>query len=165
MHTIFILLGTNEGSREENLRHATDEINKNGIKITHCSSVYVSDPWGFTAQTNFLNQVIRGETHLKPEEILDMFLRTEEQMGRKRKKRIGYSSRLIDIDLLFYDNLVMKTERLILPHPRLHERRFTLLPLAEIDKDFVHPVYQKKIWKLLEECPDTGKVHVLKNNK
>ncbi len=164
MHHIFILLGTNEGNREENLRRAMDVISKNGIHIKSSSAVYVSEPWGFNAQTKFLNKVILGESPLKPEQILDLFLHTEEQMGRKRKQGEGYSSRLIDIDLLFYDDVVMETNRLILPHPRLHERRFTLLPLAEIDKDFIHPVLKKPVWKLLEECADTGAVHALKKH-
>lgn len=123
------------------------------------SQIYESDPWGFDAEMAFLNQVLLIQTELSAENVLIEIMEIEKSMGRKRIDE-NYSSRTIDIDILYFDREVIHQDNLIIPHPRLHKRRFTLLPLVDIDKNFKHPVFQLTNNELLEMCEDPGKVWI-----
>ena len=156
MAVAYLILGSNIGNRFENLKAAIKLVNKHTGKITGQSSVYESEPWGFESTTSFMNQVIRIITHLNPELLLDQLIKTEEKLGRKRSNLKGYESRIIDIDILFYDDKVINTVNLIIPHPRLHLRNFVLEPLAELIPDFIHPLMKKSMAELKDNCKDTA---------
>jgi 2-amino-4-hydroxy-6-hydroxymethyldihydropteridine diphosphokinase len=138
-------------------------IDKEIGQVTKSSSVYESEPWGFSSDQQFLNQVVVVESELSPNEMLDEIHIIEAKLGRKRSSA-GYQSRTMDIDILFYDDLMVNESDLVIPHPRLHERRFTLLPLAEIAGDFIHPVLSESMDALAEECSDTSKVELINKN-
>ena len=155
MHKITILLGSNQGNRKELILKAIQLLE---IKINPCqkvSSIYESEAWGFEAETAFLNQVLLFESPLEAQEILHIGLEVEKKLGRIRNKG-GYTSRTMDIDLLFFDNQIIEEENLQIPHPRLHLRRFTLEPLVEIMSGFIHPKLKKTMRELLEVCPDNS---------
>ena len=122
------------------------------------SALYQSPPWGFDHDNLFLNQVLVLETDLVSEEILQACLQIETDLGRERKVQKGYSARLIDIDVLFVNDEVLESEQLILPHPKLHLRKFTLLPLVELMPDFIHPILHKSMQALLNACEDNSEV-------
>jgi len=156
---VHILLGSNMGDRIHTIESACRKIESECGKITKRSSLYESEPWGFESETRFVNQVIVIETGLTPTELLDKTMDIEKALGRKRDKSAkGYSSRTIDIDILFFGSEQMSTERLVIPHPRITQRRFTLIPLAEISPDLVHPTEHKTMAELLDECPDKSVV-------
>jgi 2-amino-4-hydroxy-6-hydroxymethyldihydropteridine diphosphokinase len=152
---IFLGTGTNLGDRRQNLVRANELIEKKAGPIIQQSSVFKTDAWGITDQPFFYNQVIQITTELPPESLLDVLLTIEKTMGRERIQKWG--TRLIDIDLLFYHQKQMISEKLILPHPFIQERNFVLAPMAEMAPDFVHPVLRKTIKTLLEESKDTLK--------
>ena len=157
----FILLGSNLGERESLLKKAITMIGESCGDIVNLSKIYETEPWGFVAENNFLNQVIMIKTKLGPHDLLKELLSIETVLGRQRDEtKKGYSSRPMDLDVLYYDDLIVDEEDLILPHPRLHQRRFTLLPLCDIAPDFEHPVFKKTNEALLEECEDTSEVLV-----
>lgn len=151
---IFILLGSNLGDRQLVLHEAGRNISKDIGEIVRKSSIYETEPWGFNVSELFLNQVVEVKTSLQPYTLLSHLLEIETSMGRVRDKRT-YQSRIIDLDILFYNNLVISGPNLILPHPRLHLRKFTLIPLNEIAAELVHPVFGKTIQALLAECNDS----------
>jgi len=153
MHKITILLGSNQGNRKELILKAIQLLETKLGKCKKVSSTYESEAWGFEAETAFLNQVLVFESSLKPEEVLKIGLDTEKKLGRIRNAE-GYTSRTMDIDLLFYDNQIIEEANLQIPHPRLHLRRFTLEPLVEIMPDFIHPKLKKDMRELLEVCTD-----------
>ncbi len=156
----FLLLGSNLGDRKGFLEQARTKLSDRDVLISKQSSLYLSPPWGYTQQPYFLNQVICIATELDPALLMALCLQTEQELGRKRAGR--YAERTIDIDILYYDDLVMATDMLILPHPRLHTRRFTLIPMTEIAPDFIHPSLKKTQAELLRDCPDTLPVRKLK---
>lgn len=151
---IVILLGSNIGDRQLALEEAKLMIYKRIGKLIQSSSLFESEPWGFKHKNYFLNQVIVVETSLPPHDLLKELLIIEKMLGRKRENS-GYSSRIIDLDILFYNNLIISEDYLKIPHPRLHERRFTLLPLDEILPDYIHPLLKKSVSSLLNECEDS----------
>jgi 2-amino-4-hydroxy-6-hydroxymethyldihydropteridine diphosphokinase len=150
---IFLGLGTNLGDREANLRTAKGKLSSQ-VKIVKESPIYVTPPWGYEDQPDFLNQVIQVTTRLEPTQLLDYLKGIEDDMGRKATFR--YGPRLIDLDILFYGQRVIREESLQIPHPRLHERAFVLVPLHDIAPDFVHPILRETIRDLLSKVDVEG---------
>lgn len=149
MH-VYFSLGTNLGDKEQNLRLAVQNIEERIGKVISLSAFYATAPWGFTSENTFLNAALCVETQLSPLEILKITQEIEREMGRTHKSINGaYSDRVIDIDLLLYDDLVLDTPELKLPHPLMQERDFVMRPLAEIAPEVVHPVFKKTIRELL----------------
>lgn len=145
-HLAYLSLGTNLGNKEENLHAAMQLIKEQIGNIVSQSALYVSAPWGFSSENSFLNNAVAVETTLNPSELLHTTQGIERTLGRTHKTvNRQYSDRLIDIDILFYDSLVMDTPALTLPHPLLHQRLFVLSPLAEIAPTLRHPILQKTI--------------------
>lgn len=159
MAKVYLLTGSNEGPSIELLAKAALLIHQQVGEVQLKSSIYKTAPWGNTNQQDFLNQVILVDTHLEPAEVLQTILAIEADMGRVRHHK--WAPRTIDIDILFYDQLVMQEKELVIPHPLLHQRRFTLIPLAEIAPDFIHPQLQQNITTLLANCEDNSTVEKL----
>lgn len=153
MVNVFLLLGSNLGNRHEYLKKAIESIAEQVGTVIKESSVYETEAWGKEGEPDYLNQVIAVQTELWPRELLNQLLGIEKQMGRERKEL--WASRTIDIDLLFYGNEVMDEEGLVIPHPRLHLRKFTLAPLAEIAPNLIHPILKKSIAQLKNELKDS----------
>jgi len=154
--SIFILLGSNLGDRQANLNHARQEISRHIGRIITTSSLYKTAAWGNTNQPDFYNQVIEMSSTLTPEKLLDGILEIEKSLGRKREAKWG--PRVIDIDILLWGALLVKSSHLTIPHPEIPNRRFTLLPLNEIAPEFLHPGEKKTIRELLEVCADSLEV-------
>jgi 2-amino-4-hydroxy-6-hydroxymethyldihydropteridine diphosphokinase len=159
-HILYLLLGTNLGDKKRNLEDALEMINKRIGHVSKASSIYETEPWGFNSEDYFFNMVVRVDTIFSPEEILQQINNIELACGRKRQDR-GYESRILDIDILFYDDLELNSSDLTIPHPRLPERNFALVPLNEIAKDLIHPVSGNTILELMLTCPDNKKVRKL----
>jgi 2-amino-4-hydroxy-6-hydroxymethyldihydropteridine diphosphokinase len=153
MSLVFLSLGSNKGSRLRAIARANSEISDNIGTIVAFSSIYETEPWGFQADKNFLNQVIEIETELEPDVLMTELLKLESMMGRKRS--VDYQSREIDIDILLYADRVVQNDNLQIPHPRMHLRKFVLEPLVEIAPVFVHPVFGNTTTEILEQCQDT----------
>ncbi|HET9744245.1 MAG TPA: 2-amino-4-hydroxy-6-hydroxymethyldihydropteridine diphosphokinase [Chitinophagaceae bacterium] len=156
MSTAYLLIGGNLGNRKENLSKAIDLISKECGVLTRSSSLYETAAWGMTEQPSFLNQALEISTSLNARQLMRKILKIEKMMGRVRKEKLG--PRVIDIDILFYENEIHDLLFLKIPHPELKNRRFVLVPLAEINPDMQHPVLKKTIAELLEECPDNLEV-------
>lgn len=152
MNTAYLLIGGNLGNRSAYLQEAIHEIGQSCGNIVHSSAIYETAAWGLTDQPNFYNQALAVQTELSPEKLMQQLLRIEEKMGRKRTIKLG--PRIIDLDILLIDELVISSGLLTLPHPALPDRRFALLPLNEIAPALVHPVLHKTIQQLLKECTD-----------
>ena len=158
--SVFILLGSNLGERQLLVNQACGMIEERCGKIMAKSRLYESEPWGFQSEHWFLNMVVEISTSLSPEELMDTLLAIEKELGRDRSTpHEGYVSRPMDLDILYWnDGLIADNQHVIVPHPRLHQRRFTLLPLCDIAPDYVHPILKKTNRQLLEECSDSGVV-------
>ena len=154
MANTYLILGSNLGNRLQNIETACTSLQNTAGTITGRSSVYESEPWGFESDANFINQVIHMKTYLSPELLLAKVSETEKKAGRIRTRNSGYESRVIDIDILFYDDRVIRSTDLIIPHPRLHLRNFVLEPLMELIPDFIHPGLNKTIRELKNMCED-----------
>jgi len=142
-------LGSNLGERDKNIRTALEKMQEKGIELLRVSSVLETEPYGYTNQPKFLNAVCLVETNLTPDQLLDVLLEIEKEIGRVRERKWG--PRIIDLDIIFYEDLVLESERLIVPHPDMHNRWFVLAPLAEICPDYVHPKLKKTVRELLQE--------------
>jgi len=143
MQKAFIALGSNLGDKRKNIEIAIEKIKEKGIKILKVSSIIETEPYGYKDQDSFLNAVCLVETSLDPFSLLRVLLNIEEEMGRKRIFKWG--PRNIDLDIIFYDDLVIESEELIIPHPDAHNRTFVMGPISEIEPDFVHPVLKRKV--------------------
>jgi 2-amino-4-hydroxy-6-hydroxymethyldihydropteridine diphosphokinase len=157
MSNVYLLIGGNRGDRINYLERAIDEIKHNIGKIIRSSSVYETEPYGFRDECLFLNQCLLVKTSLFPCDILSKTKQIEKSLGRNRKSG-KYESRTMDIDILFYDDLVINEIGLIIPHPEFHNRNFALIPMSEINPGFVHPLFGKTIRDLLKKSPDQHKV-------
>jgi len=179
MKEVFILLGSNRGDRKDLISVAAGSIDSRAGRICKRSGLYESEPWGFEDPTPFLNQVVEIDTSLDPESLLEHLLTIEASLGRIRPfagcgcdlpSRLppagesgnevapAYTARTIDLDILFYGSRMIFTDTLMIPHPRLHERRFTLVPMNEIAPGFVHPLLKKTISVLLHDCRDKSEI-------
>ena len=158
-HTVVILLGSNIGARQDWMQQATSHISDEIGQINATSNYYETKAWGNEDQADFLNQVLVCTTSHTPIEVLVLCLSIEKKLGRNRKEKWG--NRTIDIDILDYDSEICATNKLKIPHPYLHERRFTLVPLVEVLPDFVHPVFNVTNKELLERCGDGLEVRKL----
>ena len=146
MHTVFLALGSNVGNKEKNIKQAAAALERHLTKIEF-AKIYETQPMYFEDQDIFLNTVIKGQTMLSPQELFAFVKLSEEELGRQ--KRFPNGPREIDIDILFYDQLIYESVDLTIPHPRISERAFVLQPFADLDPAFVHPVFQKTIQELL----------------
>jgi 2-amino-4-hydroxy-6-hydroxymethyldihydropteridine diphosphokinase len=160
MVPVFLLLGSNLGNPLSNLTEARQHISRQAGKIITQSSVYKTAAWGNTDQPDFYNQALEIQAYKTPQETLDTVLDIEKAMGRTRKTQWG--SRLIDIDILLWDNEIIDRPTLSVPHPHLHHRRFVLIPLAEIAPEIIHPTLRKSITQLLLQCTDNLAVEKLR---
>ena len=161
MKGIFLLLGSNLGDRQEHIVKAIALIEKDIGKVIKRSSIYETAAWGIKEQPDFLNMVVEVDSKLSPEAILDQIELIEKTVGRKRIKKWG--SRSIDVDILYYSDHIVDTKRLTIPHSRIGERKFTLIPMCEIAPEFIHPVFQKSQLVLLKDCTDDLIVQLFKN--
>ena len=152
-HTVYLALGSNLGDRLANLKQAIDALTPQ-MEVKAKSSVYETPPWGFEDQPKFLNQVVKAKTYLDPEPLLKHLKRLEVALGRQASFPNG--PRLIDMDILFYDDLILNTSSLTIPHPHLHERGFVLLPLMELSPDLVHPLNKKSVREMVAGCDVAG---------
>ncbi|HVW96973.1 MAG TPA: 2-amino-4-hydroxy-6-hydroxymethyldihydropteridine diphosphokinase [Mucilaginibacter sp.] len=152
MKKVFLLLGSNMGDRQQYLQSAVNLINSRIAPVCLLSSVYETQSWGKTDEPDYLNQVLSLETQMAAGDLLLEVLNIERDLGRIREEKWG--SRTIDIDILFYGEEIIRETGLIIPHPELHRRRFTLEPLAEIAGDFVHPILNKTILSIKNELKD-----------
>ncbi len=143
MHTAYIGLGSNLGNREENCRQALRLLQANGILIKKQSRMYETEPWGVKDQPKFINMAVEVETDKKPEVLVAVLKNIENKIGRT--ETVKWGPRVIDLDILFYDELILKTPALEIPHPLLHEREFVLKPLCDIAPDKKHPVIGKTV--------------------
>ncbi|MBR3958556.1 MAG: 2-amino-4-hydroxy-6-hydroxymethyldihydropteridine diphosphokinase [Bacteroidales bacterium] len=169
-NSVVLLIGGNQGDRLALLMMAIREIANRIGTVSVASSIYETEPWGFEAEQSFLNQALVVDTDLDASTVLDLALEIEKDLGRVRPEDIAkkdskaeqrsYSSRPIDIDLIFYNSDVVENDRLVLPHPRMQQRRFVLQPLAQIIPDFRHPILRKTMNELLEECSDKCEVKI-----
>lgn len=155
MHEIFLGTGGNIGNRKENFIRCQELIEERLGKTVSMSSIYETPAWGFSSEDIFWNQVIHIETDLEPEALLKEINKIETLFGRTRNGD-GYSSREMDIDILYFDDLIVRSDCLSIPHPLIHERLFVLKPLSEIAPYFIHPVLQKNSLQMLDDCKDTS---------
>lgn len=163
LNRVFLGIGGNLGDRLGNLRCAVELIGKRIGRIEKVSSVYLSEPWGFTHAKYFTNIVAEVYTQLTADEVLTKSFEIEAKLKRTRSGN-GYEGRTMDIDILFYNNEIINTKRLVIPHPHICQRLFVLLPMAEIEPNFVHPQNGKTMQELVEICTDNGKIKKISPN-
>lgn len=152
LHTAYLITGGNMGDRGANLRRAAQYLAERVGKIVLQSSLFETEAWGNTQQPSFYNQVLIIKTALQPQQLMHALLQIEKEMGRIRT--VKNAARLIDIDMLYYDEIILDTEEVILPHKEIANRRFVLKPLVEVAPDYIHPVLLKSNSQLLKECKD-----------
>lgn len=149
-HTAYIAVGSNMGDKHKNIRDAIDMLNASSdCRVTKVSSMYETKPVGYLDQEDFLNGALEVKTLLTPHELMDKLLETEKALGRERV--IHWGPRTIDLDIIFYDDLISYDDKVILPHPRMEERIFVLKPMCDVAPYFIHPVFKKRVIDLYEE--------------
>lgn len=161
MKTVVILLGGNTGNVPLTFKSCIQEFEDEGYLVFDLSSIYQSSAWGYESENLFYNQLIVIHTNHNPQQVLANALAIENKLGRVRTSSSDYVDRPIDIDIIFYESDIVTTENLIIPHPRLHLRKFCLVPLMEIMPNFIHPSLNKSIEQLLEECTDKSVISSL----
>lgn len=152
MNIVYLLTGGNVGNRAQYLQESASLIEAQCGKIVRRSSLYETAPWGKTDQAAFLNQALELSTPLSANQLMEQLLLIEQKIGRKRMEK--YGPRTIDIDILLFNHDIIDNPLVTVPHPQMANRRFVLEPLQEIAADYVHPVLQKTIRQLLQNCPD-----------
>jgi 2-amino-4-hydroxy-6-hydroxymethyldihydropteridine diphosphokinase len=157
MNIVYLLIGGNMGERMANLAAARNRINLDCGTITATSSIYETEAWGYKEQPAFLNQAIAIKTSLEAERLLEEILKIEMALGRKREIPLG--PRIIDIDIIYFNNEMVNTSNLTIPHPSMADRKFVLTPLTEIAPGFMHPILFKTNQVLLKECGDSSVVY------
>src|SRR5690554_5850622 len=157
MHDVFLSVGGNLGNKQHNLQKVRMYISRRIGELTGQSSVYETPPWGFFAEEDFWNQVLQVRTALSPENVLREAHEIEQLFGRKQDAGY-YMSREMDIDILYYDSDTISTDELIIPHPRIPERLFVLVPLVELAPGYVHPVHKRTNRQLLDQCSDKSAI-------
>ncbi len=165
MNKVYFSLGSNKGNKEKNLYQAITYIREFIGDVKDYSSVYETEPAGFISSDNFYNMVLYVETEKNAEEVLNKSLQIESCMGRIRTLSTGYESRVIDVDLLFFNDEIINTESLIVPHKKILERNFILFPLSEIAADVIHPIYNKTVDELTRICEDKNFITLFKHKK
>ena len=160
-HTCYLSIGSNLKNRALNIKKSIINLEP-FASILHESHVYETPPWGYSDKSYFLNVVVKIETSLSPFSLLDKLKFIEKKMGRQLKSNIVYQSRIIDLDILFFGNKLIETNDLIIPHPRLYDRKFVLVPLCEIDPDLLCPLTNKTILNLLKETRDQSEITIFK---
>lgn len=158
MKTVYLSLGSNIGDRAENIERAIEMLGPHGVRVTRQSSLYETEPLELRDQPWFLNSVVEAETELMPRQLMNTLLEIERDMGRTR--RVPKGPRVIDMDILFFGASEFRTPELEIPHPRMAERRFVLVPFAEIAPEARHPTLQKSVAQLLAETPDHSEVRL-----
>jgi len=151
-YNVYLLFGSNLGERTANIANAITQLENQGLQLLQLSSLYDTEPWGNTHQASFLNQAAEFDTGLSPQALMKTILKVEQEMGRTRTAK--WEPRIIDIDILFYGNLIVEEKDLKIPHPEVEKRKFALAPMAEIAPHFLHPRLKKSIRLLLSECSD-----------
>jgi len=160
MNKVYLSLGSNRGGRTAHLKNAIDLLSEWAGEVTVVSSLYETPPWKMEDETNFINQALLLETEMSAAQLIDTIILIESMMGRQRSAN-KYEPRKIDIDVLFFNNEIINTDELTVPHPLLQERKFVLVPMAEIAPEFIHPVFKKSISRLLNECEDKSEIQKL----
>ena len=153
MHTVYLGIGGNIGNKQKNFDNVYNIIENELGRIIIASSIYETPPWGFQSEHTFWNSVLVIETLISPEELLSNIHLIEEKFGRKRSNE-RYASREMDIDILYFDDIFIDTETLIIPHPRIHQRKFVLVPLNEIAPNLKHPLLRFTTFEMLKNCMD-----------
>lgn len=156
MSKAYLSLGSNLGDKTSFLRSAIDQINRSCGKVEACSSFYSSAPWGFESSNDFINIAIILNTSFAPEKLLHRLQKIEILAGRTKKSDNYYHDRVLDIDIICFDDMIKNTPDLIIPHPHMQSRRFVLQPFADIAPHYTHPVFNKNIQQLLLECKDSS---------
>ena len=156
IENIFLGLGSNQGDRELNLKNSIKLLNSRVGKVLNTSGIYESEPWGVKNQNYFLNQVIEIETHIDPNDLLNICKNIEYDMGRKPEIRWG--KRVIDIDILYYQSKIINQEKLIIPHKLMHKRKFVMIPLNDLNENHLHPILKITNKEILNKCIDSCKV-------
>lgn len=161
---VFLSIGSNVGNRVENCRRAVEELGGNNrIRLISVSSLYETEPIGYEDQPLFINLAVKIETTLTPSALLQTIKTIERKLGRVETFRWG--PRIIDIDIIIYDNLVISDRHLVLPHPRMQERAYVLIPLLELDKNLKHTVTGKTLDEMIKELPNNKSVRKLENEE
>jgi len=163
MNVAYLCLGGNIGDRESAIYQALFEISQKVGEIKAQSKIYETEAWGVENQQAYLNQCIEVNTYLSADELITTLLAIEQHLGRIRTLNGGYEPRTIDLDVLFFNNEVINSTHLTVPHPRLHLRKFVLIPLNEICPNYLHPILNKTIFNLLSECSDLSEVNLFKS--
>jgi 2-amino-4-hydroxy-6-hydroxymethyldihydropteridine diphosphokinase len=157
MNNVYLLIGGNMGERMANLAAARNRINIDCGRITASSSIYETEAWGYKEQPAFLNQALAIETSLEAEKLMEEILKIEMALGRKREIPLG--PRIIDIDIIYFNDEIINSSNLTIPHPSMADRKFVLTPLVEIAPAFIHPILLKTNQVLLKECGDSSVVY------
>lgn len=162
-HLVYLSLGSNLGNRKDCLKQAVILLNANVGQVSTVSNFYENEAWGYVSSNKFINTCVELHTKYRPKKLLRKLKKIEKALGRNKTINVGYTDRPIDIDIIFYDDLILNTKKITIPHLKMHERRFVLKPLSELCGNFIHPVLKKSVNELLAECADNSKLELSLN--